>query len=221
MKHSLPLDTDGDLYVFGYGSLIWRPGFAHAGSHPALLRGFHRRFCLWSHRYRGTPERPGLVLGLDRGGACRGVVFRVPGAHAAEVLRYLDDRELPDGAELVYHRRLLPVTLLDHAGRRVRAVTYVANRDCRLFVGALDPREAAGVIAQGIGQMGPNRDYLVNTVLHLREMGVRDAGLDRIVALLPLGGEDCPQDAAVRKAPRPAGTPAGVEVSAIPAEKSE
>lgn len=176
------------MWVFGYGSLIWRPGFAHAGCHPALLRGFHRRFCLWSHRYRGTPERPGLVLGLDQGGACRGVAFRVPGSEAAEVLRYLDDRELPDGAEIVYHRRILPVQLLDLPGRpAVPAVTYVANRLCRLYVPRLAPEEAAATIARSVGQMGANRDYLLNTVQHLRAMGVRDAGLDRIAALLPAG----------------------------------
>jgi cation transport protein ChaC len=173
------------MWVFAYGSLIWRPGFAHAGAHPALLRGFHRRFCLWSHRYRGTPEAPGLVLGLDRGGACRGVAFRVPGPEAAEVLRYLDDRELPDGAEVVYHRRLLPVRLLDGAGAVVPAVAYVANRACRLYAPTLPPERAAEAIARGVGQMGANRDYLLNTVRHLREMGVRDAGLDRIAALLP------------------------------------
>lgn len=174
------------MWVFGYGSLIWRPGFAHAGSHPALLRGFHRRFCLWSHRYRGTPESPGLVLGLDRGGACRGVAFRVPGSHAAEVLRYLDDRELPDGAEVVYHRRVLRVRLLDVPGAKtVPAIAYVANRACRLYARSLAPEQAAAAIARGVGQMGANREYLLNTVQHLREMGVRDAGLDRIAALLP------------------------------------
>ena len=178
------LDADGHLYVFAYGSLIWRPGFTHAAAHPALLRGFHRRFCLWSHRYRGTPERPGLVLGLDRGGACRGLAFRVAAAEAAEVLAYLDDRELPDGAEQVYFRRMLPVRLLD-SGRTVRAVSYVANRGCRLYVGRLSPERAAAAIAQGHGQMGPNRDYLLNTLRHLREMGVRDAGLARIADLLP------------------------------------
>jgi cation transport protein ChaC len=174
------------MWVFAYGSLIWRPGFEHAGSHPALLRGFHRRFCLWSHRYRGTPEVPGLVLGLDRGGACRGVAFRVPGATAAGVLRYLDDRELPDGAEVVYHRRTLPVRVMaDGAMRCVPAVTYVANRDCRLYVRSLAPEEAAATIARGVGRMGPNRDYLLNTLSHLEAMGVRDAGLARIAALLP------------------------------------
>lgn len=184
LQHAL--DPDGHLYVFAYGSLIWRPGFVHAAVHPALLRGFHRRFCLWSHRYRGTPERPGLVLGLDRGGACRGLGFRVAAPQAAAVLAYLDERELPDGAEQVYHRRTLPVRLLD-SGRLVRAVTYVANRGCRLYCGRLPPDRAAAAIAGGHGQMGANRDYLLNTVQHLREMGVRDAGLDRIAALLPGG----------------------------------
>ena len=90
---SCPPPADGkDLWVFAYGSLIWDPGFPFEEARPALLRGYHRAFCLYSTRYRGTPERPGLVLGLDRGGACRGVAFRVPGRHAAEVLRYLDDQ---------------------------------------------------------------------------------------------------------------------------------
>ncbi len=176
------------MWVFAYGSLIWRPGFEHAGSQPALLQGFHRRFCLWSHHYRGTPETPGLVLGLDRGGACRGVAFRVPGATAASVLRYLDDRELPDGAEVVYHRRVLPVRLVGEGkGMTVPAVTYVANRACRLYVAALPPEQAAVTIARGVGRMGTNRDYLLNTLNHLQAMGVRDAGLARIAALLPQG----------------------------------
>lgn len=178
------LDADGHFYVFAYGSLIWRPGFTHAAAHPALLRGFHRRFCLWSHRYRGTPEQPGLVLGLDRGGACRGLAFRVAAPEAGAVLAYLDDRELPDGAEQVYRRRVLPVRLLD-SGRSVRAVAYVANRGCRLYCGGLSAERAAAAIAVGHGQMGPNRDYLLNTVEHLRALGVSDAGLDRIAALLP------------------------------------
>ncbi|HYZ33768.1 MAG TPA: gamma-glutamylcyclotransferase [Crenalkalicoccus sp.] len=175
------LDADGHLYVFGYGSLLWKTGFPHAGTHPALLRGWHRRFCIWSRRYRGTPEAPGLVLGLDRGGACRGLAFRVPGAEAAEVLAYLDERETP-GREMIYRRRLLPVKLLD-SGRMVRAVAYVANR-AHASYGRPCAATAAAAIAGGHGQMGPNREYLLNTVAHLRAMGVRDAGLDRIAALL-------------------------------------
>jgi cation transport protein ChaC len=175
------LDPDGHLYVFGYGSLIWQPGFAHLGAHPALLRGFHRRFCLWSRLYRGTPEVPGLVLGLDRGGACRGVAFRVAGQDAGAVLDYLDARE-NIGGEVVYTRRLLPVRLLD-GGRMVQAVSYVANRGHPAYCRPC-PETAAAAIARGIGQAGPNRDYLLNTVVHLRAMGVRDGGLDRIAALL-------------------------------------
>ena len=174
----------GDLHVFAYGSLLWRPGFDFIGRHPALLRGFHRRFCLWSHRYRGTRERPGLVLGLDRGGACRGAAFRVAARDAAAVLRYLDDRELPDGAETVYHRRVLPVRMLDQGGQIVRAVTYVANRACRLYCGALSETDAAAAIALAAGEMGSNRDYLFNTLDQLAGLGVRDGGLERIRALL-------------------------------------
>ena len=177
------LDSDGSLYVFGYGSLIWKPGFAFESAHPALLRGFHRRFCIRSHRYRGTPEMPGLVLGLDRGGACRGVAFRVAPGRAAEVLAYLEEREMSGD---VYHRRLLPVRLLDapEGGAIRRAVSFVADRRSDAYCGTLPPDAAAAAIARGHGVMGPNRDYLLNTVAHLRELGVRDAGLDRIAALL-------------------------------------
>ncbi|WP_338665676.1 gamma-glutamylcyclotransferase [Pararoseomonas sp. SCSIO 73927] len=188
------LDPDGSLYVFGYGSLIWKPGFTFDSAHPALLRGFHRRFCIWSRSYRGTPEMPGLVLGLDRGGSCRGVAFRVAAPRAAEVLAYLNEREMSGD---VYHRRLLPVRLLDGAkggggggggGGVRRAVAFVADRRAGSYCGALEPDAAAAAIARGHGVMGPNRDYLLNTVAHLREMGVRDAGLDRIAALLEPAG---------------------------------
>ncbi|MGG5818886.1 gamma-glutamylcyclotransferase [Falsiroseomonas sp. HW251] len=206
-----PLDASGDMWVFAYGSLIWRPGFAHAGRQRALLRGWHRSFCLWSHRYRGTPERPGLVLALDRGGACHGVAFRVPGHHAREVLHYLDDRELPDGAEIVYHRRLVPVRLLDGPGVAapeargaitVPAVAYVVNRGSRHYAPRLPPERCAEVIARGVGEMGSNRDYLLNTLDHLAELGVRDAGLARIAALLP-AIHSLPPGAAGHPAPAP------------------
>ncbi len=179
----LPTEPDADLHVFGYGSLIWRPGFVHAGAELGVLRGYHRSFCLRSTRYRGTVARPGLVLGLDRGGACRGMVFRVDATQAAAVLTYLDDRELPDGAEIVYRRRLVNVRL-EASGCFVRAVTYVANRACRNYCGRLASGEAAAIIAAGHGAMGSNRDYLLNTVEHLRALGVRDRGLERIVALM-------------------------------------
>lgn len=177
------LDPDGHLYVFGYGSLIWKPGFAHVGQHPALLRGFHRRFCIWSRSYRGTPNAPGLVLGLAQGGACRGVAFKVPAAQAAGVLAYLDEREMTGG---VYHRRRVPLRLLD-SGETRQAVAFVADRRAAAYCASLTPEAMAAAIARGHGIMGPNREYLLNTVAHLREMGVRDAGLDRVAALLPAG----------------------------------
>lgn len=188
------------LHIFAYGSLIWRPGFAYEARHPALLRGFHRRFCLQSRFYRGTAEAPGLVLGLDRGGACRGLAFRVRAEDALAVLDYLDSREnLND--EVVYTRRRLPVRLLD-SGRQAMAITYVANRAHGSYCRP-SPDLAAAAIARGIGTAGANRDYLLNTLAHLAALGVRDAGLDRIAALLPplpfpvgpVAKTDCPQSA--------------------------
>lgn len=179
MQH-LPLDADGHLYVFAYGSLIWRPGFDHQGAEPALLRGYHRRFCLWSRMYRGTPEVPGLVLGLDRGGACRGVAFRVAPMQAAAVLEYLDARENPNGF-YVYERRLLPLNLA--SGRQVRGIAYVADRRHPSYARPCEDSTVAA-IARGHGQAGPNREYLLNTAAHLRAMGLPDRRLERLARLV-------------------------------------
>jgi cation transport protein ChaC len=181
MRAETLLDPDGHLYVFAYGSLLWRPGFRAAGGHPALLRGWHRRFCIVSCHHRGTPERPGLVLGLDRGGACRGWAWRVAAPDAAEVLAYLDGRELVGGE---YVRRVLPVTLLD-SGARKRALTYVADRAAPFYARALSPEETATRIAGARGIFGENRDYLHATARHLAALGVRDAAVQRVAALLP------------------------------------
>ncbi len=171
------------MFVFAYGSLIWKPGFAHLGAHPALLRGYHRRFCLWSRLYRGTPERPGLVLGLDRGGSCHGVAFEVPAADTAAVLAYLDARENPNG-ENVYHRRELPVTL--RGGRSVRAIAYVADRRHPAYARPC-PDTTATTIAAGHGQAGSNQDYLLNTIRQLHAHGLRDAALERVAMLVARG----------------------------------
>lgn len=179
------LEADGHLYVFAYGSLMWRPGFRAAGGHQALLRGWHRRFCIVSHHHRGTPERPGLVLGLDRGGACRGWVWRVAAPQAAEVLAYLDDRELVGGE---YLRRVLPVTLLE-SGARKRALAYVADRAAPFYARALTPEETAARIAGARGIFGDNRDYLHSTAARLAALGVRDAAVQRVAALLPPDGK--------------------------------
>lgn len=180
VRHPSYLDADGHLYVFAYGSLIWRPGFPHLGQEPALLRGFHRRFCLWSRHYRGTPEVPGLVLGLDRGGCCRGVAFRVAGHAAPEVLAYLESRENPNG-ENVYHRRLLALRLA--SGRMVRGITYVADRAHPAYCRPCEASTAA-TIARGAGTTGTNREYLENTARQLSSLGLTDARLERLVRLV-------------------------------------
>ena len=168
------------MFVFAYGSLIWRPGFPYVAAQPAMLRGYHRRFCLWSRHYRGTPEAPGLVLGLDRGGSCRGVAFEVAADEREAVLGYLDERENPRG-ETVYHRREVALRLAD--GRAVRGITYVADRSHPAYARPCH-ETAAQVIAAGHGMAGSNRDYLLNTVRQLGEFGLRDPGLERIARLL-------------------------------------
>jgi cation transport protein ChaC len=179
-RHPFLLDADGHLYVFAYGSLIWRPGFPHLGHEPALLRGYHRRFCLWSRHYRGTPEVPGLVLGLDRGGACRGVAFRVARAAAPEVLDYLESRENPNG-ENVYHRRVLKLRLA--SGREVRGISYVADRAHPAYCRPCEASTAA-TIARGAGKTGTNREYLENTARQLASMGLADPRLERLMRLV-------------------------------------
>jgi cation transport protein ChaC len=165
-----------DYWVFGYGSLMWDPGFAYRAVHPALLVGYHRRFCLYSQYYRGTPERPGLVLGLDRGGSCRGVVYQVAPEHAEATRAYLWRRELDDYA---YLPKLLTVR---HPGGPVRAQAFVVDRTTPQYAGALDDETVAGLIAAGVGRRGRNRDYLENTLAHLRTLGVLDRGLERVAA---------------------------------------
>ncbi len=165
-----------DYWVFGYGSLMWDPGFPHVAAHPAVLVGYHRRFCLYSYRYRGTAEQPGLVLGLDRGGSCRGVVFQVPDHAVAATKAYLWERELDDYA---YHPNLLRVR---HPGGTVRAQTFVVDRRAPQYAGGLDDASVAQRVAAGIGQRGRNRDYLENTLAHLRALGIVDRGLEQVAA---------------------------------------
>ena len=163
-----------DIWVFGYGSLMWRPGFAFAARHAALLRGYHRSFCVYSHHYRGTPDRPGLVLGLEPGGACLGVAFRVAAARADDTLAYLDAREIPHE---VYRRRLVPVEVHGGRRRRVMAYTYVVRRDHVQYAGRLPVARAVELVLQGHGRSGPAHEYLENTVTHLEDMGLRDPRL--------------------------------------------
>ena len=169
---------DADFWVFGYGSLIWKPGFPHIEVRPGLLRGYHRRFCIYSHKYRGTIERPGLVLGLDRGGSCRGLVFRVPAAEGQAVMDYLYDREMITG---VYDPRWLKVATKDGP---VEAASFVVDRAHGQYTGELSPEETAKLIQQGEGEMGSGRDYLQRTVHHLDALGLSCPRLHRLLQLV-------------------------------------
>lgn len=171
-----PVSSEQDLWVFGYGSLIWRPGFPFAERSGARLHGFHRSLCIYSHVHRGTPQEPGLVLGLDRGGVCRGVAFRVAAGDAQDTLAYLREREQ---ATSVYLERRLGVRLDD--GRRLTAVTYVADRDHAQYAGRLPHDLMMDLVRRGRGISGLNPDYVLRTHEHLAEMGIHDPVLAGIV----------------------------------------
>ncbi|MEO9613953.1 MAG: gamma-glutamylcyclotransferase [Nitratireductor sp.] len=165
----------GDFWVFGYGSLMWRPGFAHVETQRARLHGYRRALCVRSFVHRGTPARPGLVLGLDRGGSCIGLAFRVPGDLRQEVLDYLRAREL---VTHVYLERVLPVTFA--SGARGEALCYVVDRAHDQYAGRLDAAHAAAAVCGAVGQSGPNEDYVLNTVEHLEALGIRDHWLEEV-----------------------------------------
>jgi cation transport protein ChaC len=163
-----------DLWVFGYGSLLWRPGFSFIERVPARLIGAHRALCVYSFVHRGTPERPGLVLGLDRGGTCRGIAFRVAAAERARTVGYLRAREQ---VTKVYRESLRSVWLQDEAQRRVQALCYVVDRGHPQYAGRLTVTQQLHYVRQGHGQSGPNRDYVLETVSALEALGYRESEL--------------------------------------------
>ena len=166
-----------DLWIFAYGSLMWRPEFSFEEQRRARVFGYHRALCILSHHYRGTPERPGLVLGLDRGGSCVGQCFRIAAEGAAATMRAVRERELVTD---VYREAVAPVRLAD--GRYVRAVTYVADRNHPQYAGALPLAELRARVLGGHGVAGPNLDYVLNTHRHLIALGIRDPLLAAIAA---------------------------------------
>ncbi|MDI7862599.1 gamma-glutamylcyclotransferase [Rhizobiaceae bacterium n13] len=166
-----------EFWVFGYGSLMWNPGFAYLERAPAHVHGYRRALCVRSWVHRGSEAAPGLVLGLDRGGSCRGIAFRVDEGEQDAVLDYLREREL---VTHVYKERVMPVALGN--GRRVKAVTYVIDREHRQYAGALAIAEAARIVHSAHGKSGPNDAYVLNTLAHLKEMGIRDHWLEQVVA---------------------------------------
>lgn len=170
-----------DLWVFGYGSLMWRPGFEHDLAVPALLRGAHRALCVHSFIYRGTRRRPGLVLGLDRGGTCRGVAFRVARGTERQTRAYLRAREQ---ANNVYREVMRPVELLDGSRRHVRAICFLVNRWHRQYAAELPLHEQAHRVRASHGRAGSNLDYFINTISHLEDIGIKDDRLQRLATLI-------------------------------------
>ncbi|HEY0440728.1 MAG TPA: gamma-glutamylcyclotransferase [Xanthobacteraceae bacterium] len=166
--------AQGDLWVFAYGSLIWRPDFPFLQRSPARLVGAHRALCVLSHVHRGTPERPGLVLGLDHGGACRGVAYRVAASERKATVEYLRAREQ---VTRVYRETTRSVWLEDAPERRVPALCYVVDRGHPQYAGRLSLDEQLHFIRQGHGKSGPNRDYVLATVKALEALGCRDRDL--------------------------------------------
>jgi len=167
----------GDIWIFGYGSLMWRPNFPHLEAQPALLRGYHRALCIYSTRYRGTWHEPGLVLGLDRGGSCRGRAMRVADAEADEVLEYLYEREM---VSHVYKPKWLPVEI---GAARVMAYAFVADRGNQKYLPHLADADAVTLILQGCGTGGTCLEYLRTTVEHLDDLGIAEGRLHRLLRL--------------------------------------
>jgi len=169
-------DAATDVWVFGYGSLMWNPAFAFAERRIGVVRGRHRRFCLWVDMGRGSPANPGLMLALDRGGTCRGVAFRIPAQEVHSELLLIWRREMFGKA---YLARWVQVHMV---GTIVPAITFVVNRASPRYAGKISDAEAAVHISTAVGSLGSCISYLDNTMAHLRELGIQNTGLQRIVS---------------------------------------
>jgi cation transport protein ChaC len=172
-------DPATDVWVFGYGSLMWNPAFTYAERQVGVIRGWHRRFCLWLEMGRGSPANPGLMLALDRGGTCRGVAFRISAQEVRHELLLIWRREMFGTAYLARW------TQVHTACATVPAITFVANRAHPRYAGRLTDAETATRIASASGALGTCASYLQSTLDHLESLGIRDAGLQRIVAGAP------------------------------------
>lgn len=175
---SIPI-PDGEFWVFGYGSLMWNPGFEYIDSSRATLHGYHRRLCLWSVNYRGTTQQPGLVLGLARGGSCRGYAYQIAERHKQSAVAYLCERELITSA---YDARLCRLRL--HDGRKVCSLAFVCRTEHPHFVPKLAFEDTVNVVKAARGKRGWNRDYVVNTVHRMNQMNIRNTALHRVAAHL-------------------------------------
>ena len=168
-----------DMWVFGYGSLLWNPGFEYLETALARLEGYQRSFCMRSIHHRGTTDHPGLVLALDQmpGGVCDGLAFRVAKSAKATTLAYLRERELISSA---YLEKTITVELC--SGQSISALTYIIDPNHSQYCGSIPLAEQAQIIASVKGGMGPNSEYLFNTVAQITKLGIEDADLQWLVA---------------------------------------
>lgn len=182
MAEAPPIDAPApvETWVFAYGSLMWRPGFRVAEAVRGSLHGYRRGFCIYSVHYRGSLRRPGLVLGLERGGVCEGIAYRIAPDDAGKALAYIRDREQVSG---VYREKLLRVSLAGDPPRVVTALTFVAEKRHPSFARGLALTRQARVIRGASGSSGANLDYLINTMMHLRDLGIRDRQLERLLTV--------------------------------------
>jgi cation transport protein ChaC len=183
MDASFERATD-ELWVFGYGSLIWRPGFEYVERVPARVVGLHRSLCVYSFDHRGTPERPGLVLGLDLGGACRGIAYRVAAKQRAATIAYLREREQTTA---VYRELVRGIWLDGTPERRVDALCYVVDRSHVQYAGRLAHEHQLQLVRQAHGRSGNNRDYVIETVGALEALNIRDRDLHVLAERLKAG----------------------------------
>ncbi len=182
-QHPPIAHPSGDVWLFGYGSLMWKPEFDYLESAPARLYGFHRKLCLWSVEYRGDVSQPGLVMGLDRGGSCAGMAFKLCESRVGVIMPPLNRREMITGA---YESVIKKLYLQD--GRCVNAVTLIARQGHPQYVQPpLSTAQTAEIVSKARGKMGPNVDYVFNTLSHLRELGIHDRRLEALAALLEGG----------------------------------
>ncbi|HRO58899.1 MAG TPA: gamma-glutamylcyclotransferase [Burkholderiaceae bacterium] len=208
-----PEDVHTD-WVFGYGSLIWNPEFEYESADLARAHGYHRAFCVRSTLYRGTPQRPGVVLGLDRGGSCVGVAYRLPPATRMRAIEGLFLREIPDPSIAIYVPRIIDIRLSD--GSAQQALTFVADR-AKPSYQRLSDAEILERLMLCHGMRGANRDYAVNTFEALQARGVFDARLQRVIRQLgPLQAPAPPhsQEAAASAAAVPQVAQGGAELAA-------
>jgi glutathione-specific gamma-glutamylcyclotransferase len=178
---SICMSAADDLWVFGYGSLMWRPGFDYLERHEGRLIGAHRALCVYSFVHRGTPEKPGLVLGLDHGGACRGIVYRVAAKEREATIEYLRRREQ---VTMVYRESYRTAWLDSDPKQQVRALVYTINRGHVQYAGRLPLAKQLHFVRQGRGRSGPNRDYVIETVKSLEALGYRETALHELAEKL-------------------------------------